>query len=117
MTLRALELGPSILSLNRSSIREGMLAYSEMIAEKCVPPRGPASPHKPMAARQQQKPVRCSSSEKLIAIGASTSSTEAIRHVCAAACRFSVHGGDCAAYTAARGTGLRHRGSFCQISV
>lgn len=46
VTLRALELGAiDFVTKPQLGIREGMLSYSEMIAEKCVPPRGPASPH------------------------------------------------------------------------
>ncbi|ACT06398.1 MULTISPECIES: protein-glutamate methylesterase/protein-glutamine glutaminase [Dickeya] len=84
ITLRALELGAiDFVTKPQLGIREGMLAYSELIAEKIrmaakarLPQRssGPAPtvliPSMPLL-----------SSEKLIAIGASTGGTEAIRHV------------------------------------
>ena len=72
VTLRALELGAiDFVTKPQLGIREGMLAYSEMIAEKVrTAAKASLAAHKPL-----------SSSEKLIAIGASTGGTEAIRHV------------------------------------
>ncbi|MCA7012729.1 chemotaxis response regulator protein-glutamate methylesterase [Dickeya dadantii] len=84
ITLRALELGAiDFVTKPQLGIREGMLAYSELIAEKIrmaakarLPQRNAAPvptvliPSTPLL-----------SSEKLIAIGASTGGTEAIRHV------------------------------------
>ncbi|MCW2474400.1 MULTISPECIES: chemotaxis response regulator protein-glutamate methylesterase [unclassified Symbiopectobacterium] len=84
VTLRALELGAlDFVTKPQLGIREGMLAYSEMIAEKIrmaakarLPQRSASSePTKIM----QHMPIL--SSEKLIAIGASTGGTEAIRQV------------------------------------
>ncbi|NDL62632.1 protein-glutamate methylesterase/protein-glutamine glutaminase [Acerihabitans arboris] len=82
ITLRALELGAiDFVTKPQSGLRDGMLAYSESIAEKIrtasrarLPQRGPAD-----AAPKIHVPLL--SSEKLIAIGASTGGTEAIRHV------------------------------------
>ncbi|RLM27197.1 chemotaxis response regulator protein-glutamate methylesterase [Brenneria alni] len=84
ITLRALELGAiDFVTKPQLGIREGMLAYSELIAEKIrmaakarLPQRSQV--HEPMAVMQHMPLL---SSEKLIAIGASTGGTEAIRHV------------------------------------
>ncbi|EHD22049.1 MULTISPECIES: protein-glutamate methylesterase/protein-glutamine glutaminase [Brenneria] len=84
ITLRALELGAiDFVTKPQLGIREGMLAYSELIAEKIrtaakarLPQR--SNNHEPMAIIQHTPLL---SSEKLIAIGASTGGTEAIRHV------------------------------------
>ena len=63
-------------------IREGMLAYSEMIAEKVrTAAKASLAAHKPLSAPTTLKAGPLLSSEKLIAIGASTGGTEAIRHV------------------------------------
>ena len=63
-------------------IREGMLAYSEMIAEKIrTASRAKLAAHKPTAAPATLKAGPLLSSEKLLVIGASTGGTEAIRHV------------------------------------
>lgn len=83
VTLRALELGAiDFVTKPQLGIREGMLAYSEAIAEKVraasrarISPRAPARP----SGTIQHGPLL--SSEKLIAIGASTGGTEAIRHL------------------------------------
>ncbi|QTF07958.1 chemotaxis response regulator protein-glutamate methylesterase [Brenneria izadpanahii] len=84
ITLRALELGAiDFVTKPQLGIREGMLAYSELIAEKIrmaakarLPQR--SKTHEPMTIIQHTPLL---SSEKLIAIGASTGGTEAIRHV------------------------------------
>lgn len=84
ITLRALELGAiDFVTKPQLGIREGMLAYSELIAEKIrmaakarLPQR--RQTNEPMAIIQHTPLL---SSEKLIAIGASTGGTEAIRHV------------------------------------
>ncbi len=83
VTLRALELGAiDFVTKPQLGIREGMLAYSEMIAEKVrTAARARIAAHKPMAAPTTLKAGPLLSSEKLIAIGASTGGTEAIRHV------------------------------------
>ncbi len=63
-------------------IREGMLAYSEMIAEKVrTAAKASLAAHKPLSVPTTLKAGPLLSSEKLIAIGASTGGTEAIRHV------------------------------------
>lgn len=83
VTLRALELGAvDFVTKPSLGIREGMLAYSQMIADKVRA----ASRAKLHARGAQPAPVMLKagpllSSEKLIAIGASTGGTEAIRHV------------------------------------
>ncbi|PLR35952.1 chemotaxis response regulator protein-glutamate methylesterase [Chimaeribacter coloradensis] len=84
ITLRALELGAiDFVTKPQLGIREGMLAYSEMIADKIrtaskarLTQRQPGA-HSP--AMLSHAPLL--SSEKLIAIGSSTGGTEAIRHV------------------------------------
>ncbi|MBV4365151.1 protein-glutamate methylesterase/protein-glutamine glutaminase [Erwinia sp. BNK-24-b] len=83
VTLRALELGAvDFVTKPSLGIREGMLAYSQMIADKVRA----ASRAKLHVRRAAPTPVMLKagpmlSSEKLIAIGASTGGTEAIRHV------------------------------------
>ncbi|NHB60426.1 protein-glutamate methylesterase/protein-glutamine glutaminase [Photorhabdus sp. RW14-46] len=84
ITLRALELGAvDFITKPQLGIREGMLAYSELIAEKIrtaaqaklsVPIITPVS-----SAPLSFKPLL--SSEKLIAVGASTGGTEAIKNL------------------------------------
>ncbi|MER2471763.1 protein-glutamate methylesterase/protein-glutamine glutaminase [Photorhabdus laumondii] len=84
ITLRALELGAvDFITKPQLGIREGMLAYSELIAEKIrtaaqaklsVPIITPVS-----SALLSFKPLL--SSEKLIAVGASTGGTEAIKNL------------------------------------
>ena len=84
ITLKALELGAvDFVTKPQLGIREGMLAYSEMIADKV---RAAAKARLPARGSLPGKPATLShtpllSSEKLIAIGASTGGTEAIRHV------------------------------------
>lgn len=84
ITLRALELGAvDFVTKPQLGIREGMLAYSELIADKI---RTAAQARLPRQLSGQTPPPTLShgpllSSEKLIAIGASTGGTEAIRHV------------------------------------
>jgi two-component system chemotaxis response regulator CheB len=83
ITLRALELGAvDFVTKPQLGIREGMLAYSELIADK-IRTAANARISKSMST---DKPRILShppmlSSEKLIAIGSSTGGTEAIRHV------------------------------------
>ena len=83
VTLRALELGAiDFVTKPQLGIREGMLAYSEMIAEKVrTAAKASLAAHKPLSAPTTLKAGPLLSSEKLIAIGASTGGTEAIRHV------------------------------------
>lgn len=84
ITLRALELGAvDFVTKPQLGIREGMLAYSELIAEKI---RTAAKARLSQRRATTPAPEILShtpllSSEKLIAIGASTGGTEAIRHV------------------------------------
>ncbi|ANS43548.1 protein-glutamate methylesterase/protein-glutamine glutaminase [Serratia inhibens] len=83
ITLRALELGAvDFVTKPQLGIREGMLAYSELIAEKirtAAKARLPQRSNGPAPAILSHTPLL--SSEKLIAIGASTGGTEAIRQV------------------------------------
>ncbi len=83
ITLRALELGAvDFVTKPQLGIREGMLAYSELIAEKirtAAKARLPQRSNSPAPAILSHTPLL--SSEKLIAIGASTGGTEAIRQV------------------------------------
>ncbi|TFZ50475.1 chemotaxis response regulator protein-glutamate methylesterase [Serratia proteamaculans] len=83
ITLRALELGAvDFVTKPQLGIREGMLAYSELIAEKirtAAKARLPQRSTSPAPAILSHAPLL--SSEKLIAIGASTGGTEAIRQV------------------------------------
>lgn len=83
ITLRALELGAvDFVTKPQLGIREGMLAYSEMIAEKIrTASRAKLAAHTPLAAPATLKAGPLLSSEKLLVIGASTGGTEAIRHV------------------------------------
>ncbi|MFH3430195.1 chemotaxis response regulator protein-glutamate methylesterase [Klebsiella aerogenes] len=83
ITLRALELGAvDFVTKPQLGIREGMLAYSELIGEKI---RTAARARLPQRANDQPPAILSHgpllSSEKLIAIGASTGGTEAIRQV------------------------------------
>lgn len=84
VTLRALELGAlDFVAKPQLGIREGMLAYSEMIAEKIRMAAKARLPQRSASSEPtkiiQHTPIL--SSEKLIAIGASTGGTEAIRKV------------------------------------
>ncbi|MBG6241911.1 MAG: chemotaxis response regulator protein-glutamate methylesterase [Candidatus Symbiopectobacterium sp. Dall1.0] len=84
VTLRALELGAlDFVTKPQLGIREGMLAYSEMIAEKIRMAAKARLPQRSASSEPtkiiQYTPIL--SSEKLIAIGASTGGTEAIRQV------------------------------------
>ncbi|AHG22034.1 chemotaxis protein [Chania multitudinisentens RB-25] len=83
ITLRALELGAvDFVTKPQLGIREGMLAYSELIAEKirtAAKARLSLRSAKPKPEILNHIPLL--SSEKLIAIGASTGGTEAIRQV------------------------------------
>ncbi|MFT8211212.1 MAG: protein-glutamate methylesterase/protein-glutamine glutaminase [Symbiopectobacterium sp.] len=84
VTLRALELGAlDFVTKPQLGIREGMLAYSEMIAEKIRMAAKARLPQRSTSSEPtkiiQYTPIL--GSEKLIAIGASTGGTEAIRQV------------------------------------
>ncbi|PKH26985.1 chemotaxis response regulator protein-glutamate methylesterase [Enterobacterales bacterium CwR94] len=83
VTLRALELGAvDFVTKPHLGIREGMLAYSQMIADKVrAAARAKLHVRTPIPAPMMLKAGPLLSSEKLIAIGASTGGTEAIRHV------------------------------------
>ncbi|GAB3630459.1 chemotaxis response regulator protein-glutamate methylesterase [Pandoraea terrae] len=89
VTLRALELGAvDFVTKPRLGIRDGMLEYGEMIADKIrgaararvrsAPPKSAAAPVIEAAPLLRNPLV---STEKLIIIGASTGGTEAIREV------------------------------------
>ncbi|RIQ15918.1 chemotaxis response regulator protein-glutamate methylesterase [Bordetella avium] len=85
ITMRALELGAiDCVTKPRLGIRDGLLDYSELIADKIRAAsrarlRGPA----PVAAAALPARLRSplNSSEKLVILGASTGGTEAIREV------------------------------------
>ncbi|MCC8381584.1 MULTISPECIES: protein-glutamate methylesterase/protein-glutamine glutaminase [Xenorhabdus] len=84
ITLKALELGAvDFVTKPQLGIREGMLAYSELIAEKIrAAAQAKVSTMKPVEkidAPLSFKPLL--SSEKLIAVGASTGGTEAIKNL------------------------------------
>jgi two-component system chemotaxis response regulator CheB len=86
ITLRALELGAiDFVTKPKLGIRDGLMEYSEAIAEKIrvafrskVRPPAAASSAPPPAARPRGP---LASSEKLVIIGASTGGTEAIKDV------------------------------------
>lgn len=83
VTLRALELGAvDFVTKPQIGIRDGILQYSELICDKI---RSAAQARLPSPNRSSTvKKISLGSligSEKLIAIGASTGGTEAIRHV------------------------------------
>ncbi|SAI60693.1 chemotaxis-specific methylesterase [Bordetella ansorpii] len=88
ITMRALELGAvDFVTKPKLGIRDGLLEYSEIIAEKIraasrarlrkITP--PAEGHAAPAPQRLRSPF--SSSEKLVIIGSSTGGTEAIREV------------------------------------
>lgn len=82
ITLRALELGAvDFVTKPQSGLRDGMLAYSESIAEKIRAASRARLPKRTAVQATRILHVPLLSSEKLIAIGASTGGTEAIRHV------------------------------------
>ena len=83
VTLRALELGAvDFVTKPQLGIREGMLAWSDLIADKIrAAARAQLSAYRAQAAPAALAAGPLLSSEKLIAIGASTGGTEAIRHV------------------------------------
>jgi len=83
ITLRALELGAvDFVTKPSLGIREGMLAYSQMIGDKVrAASRAKLHTRRPSPSPVMLKAGPLLSSEKLIAIGASTGGTEAIRHV------------------------------------
>jgi len=82
ITLRALELGAvDFVTKPKLGIRDGLLEYSELIADKIraasaarLRAPSPAAPPRPL-----RNPL--SSTEKLVIVGASTGGTEAIREV------------------------------------
>lgn len=83
ITLRALELGAvDFVTKPHLGLRDGMMAYSEVIADKI---RAAAvarlNAHPSTAAPKMVKCGPLLSSEKLIAIGSSTGGTEALREV------------------------------------
>ncbi|MBS9431206.1 protein-glutamate methylesterase/protein-glutamine glutaminase [Photorhabdus hainanensis] len=84
ITLRALELGAvDFVTKPQLGIREGMLAYSELIAEK-IRTAAQAKLSVPIATPISSVPLSFKpllSSEKLIAVGASTGGTEAIKNL------------------------------------
>lgn len=83
VTLRALELGAiDFVTKPQLGLREGMLAYSELIADK-IRTAAKARLSQPVVALSPKmlSDIPLLSSEKLIAIGASTGGTEAIRQV------------------------------------
>ncbi|ERT11839.1 chemotaxis response regulator protein-glutamate methylesterase [Photorhabdus temperata] len=84
ITLRALELGAvDFVTKPQLGIREGMLAYSELIAEK-VRTAAQAKLSVQTATPVNSAPLSFKpllSSEKLIAVGASTGGTEAIKNL------------------------------------
>ncbi len=91
VTLQALELGAvDFVTKPALDVRAGLEAYAEMLREKVKTaarsrPRGPsglAAPRPPAAG--PARPRRFSTTEKIIAIGASTGGTEAIKEVLAA---------------------------------
>ena len=83
VTLRALELGAiDFVTKPQLGIRDGMLAWSDAIADKLrAAARARVGAHRPLSAPAALQSGPLLSSEKLIAIGASTGGTEAIRHV------------------------------------
>ncbi len=83
ITLRALELGAvDFVTKPQLGIREGMLAYSQMIGDKIrAAARARLHARSAMQVPATLKAGPLLSSEKLIAIGSSTGGTEAIRHV------------------------------------
>ncbi|WP_413738582.1 protein-glutamate methylesterase/protein-glutamine glutaminase [Sodalis sp. RH21] len=82
ITLRALELGAiDFVTKPQTGLRDGMLAYSESIAEKIRMASRARLPQRQNSGAAPTIRVPLLSSEKLIAIGASTGGTEAIRHV------------------------------------
>ncbi|WP_410015414.1 chemotaxis response regulator protein-glutamate methylesterase [Sodalis sp. C49] len=82
ITLRALELGAiDFVTKPQTGLRDGMLAYSEAIAEKIRTASRARLPQRRSTDAAPIIHVPLLSSEKLIAIGASTGGTEAIRHV------------------------------------
>lgn len=94
VTLRALELGAlDFIAKPTLGIRGGMLEYAELIAEK-IRAAAHSKPRQSLLVRPQRNPAAVQpsapksaprapliSSEKLVAIGASTGGTEAIREV------------------------------------
>ncbi|MBD2780876.1 chemotaxis response regulator protein-glutamate methylesterase [Xenorhabdus sp. 42] len=84
ITLKALELGAvDFVTKPQLGIREGMLAYSELIAEK-IRAAAQAKVNMKGSVQASAAPLNFNpllSSEKLIAVGASTGGTEAIKNL------------------------------------
>ncbi|NDJ55737.1 chemotaxis response regulator protein-glutamate methylesterase [Enterobacteriaceae bacterium 4M9] len=83
ITLNALELGAvDFVTKPQLGLREGMLHYSDAIADKIrAASRARVSRHVPAVAPKRLSASPMVGSEKIIAIGASTGGTEAIRQV------------------------------------
>ena len=84
ITLRALELGAlDFIAKPQVGIRQGLMDYSELIAEKirAAARSQPQSVRRTAAAQPVALKAPLISSEKLMVIGASTGGTEAIRYV------------------------------------
>lgn len=83
ITLNALELGAvDFVTKPQLGLREGMLHYSDAIADKIrAASRARVSRHVPGVAPKRLNASPMVGSEKIIAIGASTGGTEAIRQV------------------------------------
>lgn len=83
ITLNALELGAvDFVTKPQLGLREGMLHYSDAIADKIrAASRARVTRHVPTAAPKRLTASPLVGSEKIIAIGASTGGTEAIRQV------------------------------------
>ena len=86
VTIRALELGAvDFVTKPRLGLRDGLLEYSDLIADK-IRAAAMSKPHRKEAAAKppvRRTPLahRFATTEKLILIGASTGGTEAIRQV------------------------------------
>ncbi|MFA5596958.1 MAG: chemotaxis response regulator protein-glutamate methylesterase [Pusillimonas sp.] len=85
VTMRALELGAvDFVTKPKLGLRDGLMEYSDIIADKIR--AAASSKPRPRPAQAAQVPARrlnpvFSTTEKIIAIGASTGGTEAIKHV------------------------------------
>ncbi len=83
ITLSALELGAvDFVAKPQMGLHEGMMHYAELITEKIrAAARARIRRALPQAERPRMIPAPLVGSEKIIAIGASTGGTEAIRHI------------------------------------